>query len=97
MIDKVESPIAIAPLHEGDYVAVKELRDSLFYKCKVVQVQKNQIKIHYQGWNKKYDEWVSLDSDRLSRNVESILPPPPPSQPLLPSANDNIQESSSKF
>ena len=34
---------------KGDRVDVRDLRDLLYYKCKVVQVKENKIKIHYEG------------------------------------------------
>lgn len=38
-----------------------------WYQAKIVQVDpvKNRFKVHFQGWNSKYDEWVDKYSQRL--------------------------------
>lgn len=38
-----------------------------WYEAKVVAVdkEKNRFKVHFQGWNSKYDEWVDKYSQRL--------------------------------
>ena len=35
------------------------------YKCKVLSVTEETMKIHYVGFNKRYDEWVPIDSPRI--------------------------------
>lgn len=38
-----------------------------WYEAKVVQVdrEKHRYKVHFQGWNSKYDEWIEKHSQRL--------------------------------
>ena len=35
--------------------------------CRIVDIVENKkIRIHYEGWSAKWDEWLPLDSDRLA-------------------------------
>jgi hypothetical protein len=61
----------------GDSVSVLE-KDDKYYKCKVVNVSTNQIKVHYIGWKKSYDEWLPIDCDRLKKYEESCVDPDQP-------------------
>ena len=29
--------------------------------------QQNQVKIHFDGWQPRWDEWIFVDANRLSR------------------------------
>lgn len=46
-----------------------EARDSAknWYKSKIIQVdlEKNKVKIHFHGWNSRYDQWHDANSDNL--------------------------------
>ena len=48
-------------------VTVKDGKDSEFYKAKVVEVDEKlgEFKVHYVGWNNRYDEAVPLASSRI--------------------------------
>lgn len=37
------------------------------YSAKVIQVDwsGHRVLIHFDGWNQRYDEWISMNSDRL--------------------------------
>ena len=49
----------------GDKLHVRDKKDSQFYRCTVVSIDNEKIKIHFIGWNKKHDEWFRLDSCRI--------------------------------
>ena len=48
-------------VNKGAILNVRDLKDDNHYKCKVVQVKEGQIKIHYIGWSKNPDQWLSLE------------------------------------
>ena len=56
---------------EGSKISAKCPVDGLFYACKVLKVNEEEqlIFIHYLNWNKKFDEWIMIDSDRLQLPV----------------------------
>lgn len=37
------------------------------YSAKIVGIDESDdtVRIHFDGWNQRYDEWVKMDSDRL--------------------------------
>ena len=37
------------------------------YPAKILEVDSEDIcvRIHFEGWNNRYDEWIRMDSDRL--------------------------------
>mmetsp|Transcript_26278 Transcript_26278/g.64917 ORF Transcript_26278/g.64917 Transcript_26278/m.64917 type:complete len:1013 (+) Transcript_26278:112-3150(+) len=35
--------------------------------CRVVAVAESSVKVHYQGWTKKWDEWIQRSTGRLQR------------------------------
>eukprot|EP01047_Picozoa_sp_COSAG01_P134324 COSAG01_NODE_64445_length_276_cov_0.881356_1_plen_66_part_01 len=38
-----------------------------WFQAKVLEVEDNQrVKIHFQGWPSKWDEWMPVTSDRLA-------------------------------
>ena len=49
----------------GSFVDVKD-RTCVWLNGVVRDVAEDAIYIHYLGWNKKYDEWIELDSQRLA-------------------------------
>mmetsp|Transcript_2256 Transcript_2256/g.4529 ORF Transcript_2256/g.4529 Transcript_2256/m.4529 type:complete len:293 (-) Transcript_2256:180-1058(-) len=55
---------------EGDRVLVPE--GNLFYEAKILELEKEKgvwkYLVHYQGWNKKWDEW--LTAGKLIRDTE---------------------------
>ena len=45
-------------LEKGQFVSVIDRKDNKPYRCKVVGVKDDLLKIHYHVWNSKWDEWV---------------------------------------
>lgn len=37
------------------------------YPSKIVEIDETakSVKIHFEGWNSRYDEWVAMDSSKL--------------------------------
>ena len=52
---------------KGQFVNISDYKDSKFYKAKVVEVDDKlrELKLHYVGWNSRYDEVVPLASLRI--------------------------------
>jgi hypothetical protein len=46
--------------------SVLALYKSQLFPAVVIQVGKDKIKVHYKGWNAKWDEW--LDGDRVRKD-----------------------------
>ena len=54
---------------EIDSYCIKTCR---WYEAKVVAVRDDDmLRIHFSGWNSKYDEWIKRDSDRLAARGSS--------------------------
>merc|ERR1711964_705462 len=53
--------------------------------CTVVDVGEGKIKIHYEGFAEKHDEWLELSSDRILAPTDGAAAaggvPPPASPP----------------
>jgi len=74
-------------LAAGDDVFCKD-KDGFWLKAKVIERsgcsdtkdpsvhQDAKVLVHFVGWNKRYDEWISNGEDRVR-----VLPPPPPPPP----------------
>ena len=41
------------------------MEGGILYKCIIVAVLEETMKIHYVGFNKRHDEWIPVDSSRL--------------------------------
>ena len=39
--------------------------DNKIYDAHIIDERDDAIKIHYRGWNTKWDEWIDKKSDRL--------------------------------
>ncbi|CAG8480067.1 2332_t:CDS:10, partial [Dentiscutata erythropus] len=39
--------------------------DKVWYPAKIVIVEKTHVKVHFDGWGREFDEWISVDSRRL--------------------------------
>ena len=53
------------------------LKDGFLYPAKIIDMRKLEdgssgVLIHYQGWNKKYDEWVEEKETCRKMNEENI-------------------------
>ena len=59
----------------GDYVDGYCNKTFCWYEAKVVTFdeKKNRYKVHFQGWNSKYDEWIDKYSDRLIPHKASAI------------------------
>ena len=55
---------------QGDFVKAMCPKDKQFYTAKIIQVKafENKVKIHYVGWNDRYDRVIMLPSSCL-RNL----------------------------
>ena len=53
----------------GQFVGVRDMKDGKVYRAKVVEVDdgKHSVKVHYVGWNGRYDEVVPLSSSRAEK------------------------------
>ena len=52
-------------------------RDGFLYPAKIIDMRRLEdgssgVLIHYQGWNKKYDEWVEEKETCRKMNEENI-------------------------
>lgn len=74
-------------LREGDIVDGYCPQTFRWYEAKIVKVGENndKVKIHFKGWNSKYDEWVERNSARLT--------PPGVSQQLINYVDHNAARS----
>lgn len=45
------------------------------YAAKIcrVDVKERKVLIHFEGWNHRYDEWISFDSERLRPHARQPL------------------------
>ena len=57
-------------MKKGDFIFVLDKKDNQPYKCKIVQVEDDKIKIHYHKWNNSHDEWLEKDSPSVSLDVD---------------------------
>lgn len=62
-------------LKVGDVVDGYCVKTLKWYEAKIVDASNNEkgdrLKLHFKGWNSKYDEWVDRDSTRIARAGES--------------------------
>lgn len=42
----------------------------IWYLATIRKVRSNEVLIHYDGWGKEYDEWITRDSDRLCEKFD---------------------------
>jgi len=67
---KITNPCYISQINGETAGFVKDFKGN-WYPVKILESQGSQIKIHYQGWADKWDEWIDKNSDRLSA-IETI-------------------------
>jgi len=55
-----------------------------FWKAKVANIctSKQRMFVHYDGWNRRHDEWIDIGSHRLA-SFENITLPAAPTAPVL--------------
>jgi hypothetical protein len=46
-------------------VMVKDKKDFKYYQCVMVQMREDMCKVHFKGWKKSRDEWISFGDDRI--------------------------------
>ena len=75
---ELASPLAADPtfgLHSGvgDKLQALDVRDEQWCDAKVVAVRSqrggHELKVHYIGWNQRWDEWIAVGIARLRRLV----------------------------
>ncbi|CAG8718088.1 6471_t:CDS:10, partial [Cetraspora pellucida] len=68
--------------------------DKVWYPAKIVIVEKTQVKVHFDGWGREFDEWISVDSRRLKAQVADNNSDDCLSKPIKKD-NDDIQTANS--
>ncbi|RNA36988.1 PHD finger 20 1 isoform X3 [Brachionus plicatilis] len=48
----------------GDYCESCDHTKS-WYRCKIIQVEEQRVKVHFCGWNSRYDTWLAKDSSKI--------------------------------
>ena len=51
--------------HEGDRVDVMDVRGR-WYGGIVREVEGEEVRVGYEGWSKKWDQWIEVRSERLA-------------------------------
>ena len=53
----------------GQVLNVKDVKYNRFYEAKIVKIDEDQqeLKVHYIGWNQRYDEVIPMSSARIRR------------------------------
>ena len=54
-------------LRKNDNIKVVDKKDGKLYDCKVVKRRNGRVLIHYIGWAKTYDEWLSINDSRIKQ------------------------------
>jgi len=68
------------PYRVGEHVLV-EWEEGKFYPAYVVEVKGTRYRVHFEGYDSRWDEDVGLDRIK-GRVTGSITPPPPPEKVL---------------
>ncbi|RIA90232.1 hypothetical protein C1645_823641 [Glomus cerebriforme] len=45
--------------------------DKIWYPARIIKVEKSKVKVHFDGWGKRFDEWISVESRRLKTLSEN--------------------------
>ena len=55
----------------GSFLEAKDLKTNSWYKAKIVELKlnENKVKIHFHGWNSRYDQYYLIKSD-----IENLRP-----------------------
>merc|ERR1711997_252082 len=76
--------------------------DKKWYKCRVTEIgtvnngHVGRVKVHYDGFNPKYDEWLDLDSEHLARIFTHTTRDIPLSDPNSDSDNSDDETHESR-
>lgn len=72
----------------GQWVDVKDTIDQ-WLEAEVISVQENSVYVHYNGWGRRWDEWIDMGSPRIApfrtktvNSAYSMFLSPNPSSPL---------------
>ena len=68
-------------MRRGDSLRVVDRKDGKLYDCKVVKRRNGRVLIHFVGWSKSHDEWLSIGDSR-------IKPPPSNASPTRAQSED---------
>ena len=77
---------------EGILVYATSERDKKEYKAKVLELdrEKNRIKVHFQKWQSKFDEWLPPSSIRTEEEKQTMELPGYESEPSSDSDDNSI-------
>ena len=53
------------------WITIKKVNGQKWSICKILQIKKAeiQIKVYYEGWHKKYDQWIDI---KIQQNTKKI-------------------------
>lgn len=51
------------PMQLYNRIDIYDVKDRMWREAHVVEINKDQIKIHYRGFTDKYDEWLNITKD----------------------------------
>lgn len=54
-----------------------------WYRCKIIQVEDSRVKVHFCGWNSRYDKWVDKNSKEIRAEKKSTKTKTPETNELL--------------
>ena len=61
----------------------------MWLEAEVIGVRENQVYVHYNGWGRRWDEWIEMNSPRIAtfrsytvNSPYSLFSSPSPSFPL---------------
>lgn len=49
----------------GQWIDVKDTIDQ-WLEAEVINVHENQVYVHYNGWGRRWDEWIDMNSPRIA-------------------------------
>lgn len=65
-----DSKLATLEWKLGDYCESCDHTKS-WYRCKIIQVEDNRVKVHFCGWNSRYDKWLEKNSNEIRPEKKS--------------------------
>ena len=72
----------------GQWIDVKDTIDQ-WLEAEVINVRESQVFVHYNGWGRRWDEWIDMNSPRIAafrthtvQNPYSMFMSPNPCHPL---------------
>lgn len=93
-IDESAFNLAKRKFTVGQWVDTKDTIDK-WLEAQVISVSGDEVKVHYNGWNDSWDEWISVSSQRIApfrthtvQSQESCYLSPAPSTPLDGKSNN---------